>query len=125
MAGLRDHLRRAFESTGKTQEWLAEQIGYADQSTISGTLAGKKNPPIDKIDKWLEACGYRLELVPAEATDDDLEALVAGLPARHRLVLARLAAIYEDLPEGAAHSIEVLVRGYETAYSDLTARRHG
>lgn len=119
---LRDQLRRALVSSGLTQAELAERLGYHGQAMISRTLSGEREIKIERIEQWVAACGYSLQIVPLEPAADDLEAAAAGLPERHRAVLARLAGVVERLPDGALASLEMLVDGWVRTYGAITSR---
>ena len=103
---------------------LARRLGYSDHNVVSRFLSGERNLKQDRLEAWADACGYRLALVPKQASAVDLEAVAAPLPERQRELLARLALVLDDLPEGGVTALEHLVTGWEQSQASQAPNRH-
>lgn len=101
MAGISDVLREARERAGLSQDDLVQR-GPFDRAHVSRAERGIRGMSFERIDRWIELCGFRLAAVPAtEATPEE----IAGLPDDLRRVILRLVRL---LPEMGRARPEVL-----------------
>lgn len=119
---LRGQLQRALERSGMSISELARRLGYSDHNVVSRYLIGVRELKGERIEAWAEATGYRIALVPEQPSAVDLDAVAAPLPDDQRELLARLAAVMADLPDGAIAALEHLVTGWEQTRVSQTPR---
>lgn len=75
----------------------AQRLGYRRNGFVSNVISGKRTPPLDKLDTWMDA----LDLPAAERAEWWLQANLAHAPEAvredHRRLLARIATLEGQL----------------------------
>lgn len=119
---LREQLRRARQAAKLSQAALSERIGYSDRSTVSRFESGVSDIGYEQVERWAQACGYRVQLVPTDGPDHLAEAL-RELSEDDCSTLLAFAALMPQLPHTvrstAKHLIAAWQREYGAVYSHV------
>ena|GEM_PF-5249393 len=68
-------LRAIRKAAGFTQTRLAELIGVHHKGTVSGIELGHRDTGIPMLEKWVAACGARIDIVLPDQKTADLSEL--------------------------------------------------
>jgi transcriptional regulator with XRE-family HTH domain len=102
------------EDAGLTLEDIAAAVGWKDHGQASRVERGKKVTQTDKLQKWIDACGCDVYIVPRERTPGATDALplVAALDDQQRALVLRIARLLPRLDERSldrlAHDVDYL-----------------
>lgn len=92
---LNEQLKRVRRISGLTQGQVADAVGWKVHSTVSNVERGTRGTQLEEAERWAEACGYVIVMVPKSPADPEgLVELVGSIedPAA-RNVLAALARL--------------------------------
>lgn len=115
---LREQLRRARHTAKLSQAALGERIGYSDRSTVSRFESGVSDIGYEQIERWADACGFRLLLVPLDGPDHLAETL-RDLPAEECATLLSLASLIPQLPHTVRSTLKHLVTAWQRDYGSV------
>jgi transcriptional regulator with XRE-family HTH domain len=101
-----ERLRAIRGAAGFTQAALAERLGFESQSSISMIETGARQPDLELIERWAQACGVEARLLFAP-------------PLADRELHGALQALLDAPPDGAAR--EALLRHLQ-AWATLAGR---
>lgn len=119
-----ERLKRIRKAAKKSQTALAHELGYKAHSEVSQIERGRQVPhSLEIIERWAEACGYRIALLPeASAEDGVVTAAMAELTDEQRQTVLRLAQALPHLPEPIRAGLENDLRFWEESYVPRVAR---
>jgi transcriptional regulator with XRE-family HTH domain len=101
-----ERLRAIRGAAGITQSALAERLGFESQSSISMIETGARQPDLDLIERWAEACGVEARLL-------------FGPPPADRELQGALQALLDLPPDGPARAA---LLGHLQAWATLAGR---
>ncbi|SMG34816.1 helix-turn-helix domain-containing protein [Agreia pratensis] len=90
-------LNRALTASGKSQKYLADQIGVGE-SRVSQVLNGDGNIRMSTLSRYLRALGYVVRL-DAEPADQETAPLPARRAPRRRRTAISPTVVYQDVVE--------------------------
>ncbi len=88
-----DRLRKIRLDAGLTETQLADRIGKS-RTTIYKIERGSMDPRHSTLIDWVEACGYQIGIIPAEA---ELLARFSSLTPEEQALVGALMAVLPDL----------------------------
>lgn len=71
-------VREARRRAGLTQEELARRVGTT-QSAVARVEGGHTEPSLRRIERWVQACGFELEITMSARDDSDWALASANL----------------------------------------------
>lgn len=110
--GIREQMILARDRAKISQAKL-EEFGW-DRGNVSKFENGQKGASIASIDKWMEACGMELVIVPRGPIAEPAE--LASLRTDLREILLRLARILPRLPEALIRDLRGRVETWDRDY---------
>lgn len=93
---IHEQLRIARKRAKISQVRMAALLGYAGDSghaNISRIERGKQAAPVELLQRWVNACGCKLAIVPRQSMD----AAAADLSVADRALVARVIAVLPSL----------------------------
>lgn len=111
-------LKAIREAAGLSLEDVAVACGWQDHTQASRVERGLKPTSIEKIEAWIDRCGYDVYIVnrAGRPGSDEIGPLLARLNRDQRELLLRLARLVPDLESSDAgrltHDVEYLERRY-------------
>ena len=91
-----EQLREARKAAGLDQNALAAKIGIG-QGSVSHIEKGTRDPSIDVIERWLQACGLEFQIIAPAGPPPGLRALISavhdGAPDRAQFLLDAAALL--------------------------------
>lgn len=115
---LREQLKRARQTAKLSQAALSERIGYSDRSTVSRFESGVSDIGYEQVERWAQACGFRIQLVPNDGPDHLAEAL-RELPDDDCATLLALAALVPHLPHTVRSTVKHLIAAWQREYGSV------
>lgn len=101
-------LADARKRAGLTQNQLAQRL-QTHPTSVSAIERGVTGPSVATIERWLDACGFTLRVVPADRLDV-VDALDSAPPETVALVRRMLRSLPEKLEEAERMLLAMLDR---------------